>query len=107
MTTENGLISPQAMRRHIDVLFDRRHWLLDKIFDKQAAKLPVGFEEAEVKAIEVAMALMEAEWHNLVRIRHNLDNIELHYSHAVRAGVPPEKIRNMPEWELDTVKTGD
>lgn len=79
-TLTNGLLKGSTLRAFTETFQDRRAWLVQKMAEKMEARPdfdPMGsFELAEIRAIDHALALMDAEWDNLVRLQRNVARTE-------------------------------
>lgn len=99
MALSEGLLELRKMRGRIQCLWDRRHYLLDKIEDKKRYGLPVDYERAEVFALEWAIELMEDAWDNAARLHRNVRKVEQKLHSAERSGKDQARY-STPEWEV-------
>lgn len=69
MATENGVRKPSVARKMIETFRKREEYLTERIAQKEAAGLgkTAGFDHDERNAIQWAIPILEAEWHDLVR----------------------------------------
>lgn len=81
MTTENGLPHAKLMNRHIDTLMQRRVWVQGKIDEREAMSFGEGvllhFKD-EVKALDWAISVCEAERDAALRLREMIPPMPRH-----------------------------
>lgn len=90
MTTENGLVLTQHARRNIEVLRERKDFLLDKVeyLLAQGKENVTQFSLAEARALDWAITVLEVEFDNLARMQRNVRRLEnrSHDSPAIPKG---------------------
>lgn len=62
MTTENGVPTPKALRSAINVMLERRVYLMARRDERQALGFPIRWAGREIEAINVTLPVLEAEW---------------------------------------------
>jgi hypothetical protein len=75
VTTEEGLLTPDKARKHIEAIEARVDWLQLKIVAKTLTgkQMYGSYEGAELRALQWALVLAESEWIYLVRADERYD----------------------------------
>lgn len=98
MTTEHGLVLPRHLRTAINTLRDRREYLQDKVaekYDNDPIRRHGSYENAEIRALDLAIAALETEWDTAARYQRNLRKVR-----HLDADVLPVRMRVRPlQWE--------
>jgi hypothetical protein len=80
VTTENGLPRTREVRAAITTLTNRRDWVLRKIEDRLAARPAWGVEGShewdEVRALNLAIEVLEAEFDFVARLQRQVRHWE-------------------------------
>lgn len=101
MATDEGLAKISHARKHIELLRARREFLVQRIEYRSVTHTDAvnGFDEAEIRALDFALPVLEAEWDNLARLRRNVERVENRLINLERRGVETDR-RDWPHaWE--------
>lgn len=101
MTTENGVERLKDIKHYLHVLCERRSYLHARVEERLlAGENPNGYHEVEIKALDWAIPVLEAERDSVVRLRkfilqtegRNSDDRELDATWMGRPSRKDEKI---------------
>lgn len=97
MTLENGLERTGRARAHINILRNRREYLVERGNEKRAEGIPTFWIDREIEALDWVLPVLETEWDNLCRMQLEVRRIEGRDSSAERKGTDPAKMKPV-EW---------
>lgn len=89
MATDEGLAKISHARKHIEILRYRRAFLQQRIEYRNVTITDAvnAFDEAEIRALDWALPVLEAEWDNLARLRRNIERVEHRLANLERRGI--------------------
>lgn len=107
-TLDQGLRKLKTLRAYAVTLEDRRAYLIGRLSGKVACLPdfdPIGsYELAEIHALGHVLALMDAEWDNLARLRRNVNRIEGRLS---KGDDPEADLSIRTDWEEPSTPVDD
>lgn len=89
MATDEGLAKIQQARRHIELLRDRREFITQRCASRKidGHEASNAHDEDEIRALDWALPVLEAEWDNLCRLRRNVERTENRLANLERRGI--------------------